>query len=156
MKLEFSISPHTPSIIPPVCCISTLLWCHKSLLIHTHQETSERETAVRHSSQPVNARVLSSPQTHFSSQILLKSMFFLLSLRAGTYHHLCSVYRRNGMSLFHKMRAPSAIFYPCASVIPWSCARERLAKFIYFTEFCFTHGPQGGRLLAKLNYFFFI
>lgn len=31
--------------------------------------------------------------------------------------------------------------------------RQRLAKLIYFTEFCFTHEPRAGRLLMKWTFF---
>lgn len=36
---------------------------------------------------------------------------------------------------------------------PPEAVGKRLAKFIYFIEFCFTHEPRAGRLLMKLTFF---
>lgn len=52
----------------------------------------------------------------------------------------------------HQIRHLGDFLSPCLCDPP-EAVGERLAKFIYFTEFCFTHEPRAGRLLMKLTFF---
>lgn len=91
MKLEFTVLSHTLTHTPSIILL-VLLYQHCVLMQHqplpfssTQQETSGQETAV---SQPVSAKTFHPLGLIF----LVKSTFFLLCLRAGTDHLLCSAH----------------------------------------------------------------
>lgn len=63
------------------------------------------------------------------------------------------------MSLFPKFPNSSTrgicfiLFFLLVSLWVPEAVWERLAKFIYFTEFCFTHEPPGWEITCEINFF---